>query len=276
MKASGYNIRWKKMKYRWQILKTSIINTFQHETAYFAENWTNLFSTVFYTAAMLLFINVLYSNVKTFAGYTFNEMMFLSFVGQMGFYISWGIFDQNDDLLMDDIQKGTLDFVLIKPVPSLFFVSFRRIALVSTLRDGVPTLVVLGSLVQWSALPFGFTNTIFGTLIFICGLVLWHCIRFLLIFPAFWLGNAKGIYSVSYKLTETNNLPLQGYGNGFRIFFSVVVPILFLSAISGSVMLGKSDGGTMLFYAFFVTTIFLAILNLAWKSALKNYTSASS
>jgi ABC-2 type transport system permease protein len=274
MKGSAFKT--KEMKYRLQIVKTNIINTFQHETAYFAENWSNLLSTMFYTLALLLFVNVLYANIKTFAGYTRNEMLFLVFIGQLGFYTGWGIFAESIEMLNDDIQKGTLDLVLIKPVPSLFFITFRWFPIVSMVRDSVPTLIIVFSTINWSALTFTVNNILWGIFIFICGQILWHCIRFLLILPAFWFGNARAVYSLSYTLAETHDLPLEGYSKNLRILFTTVLPIITLAAVSGSVMLGKSNGPFMALQAFFVTIIFIFIINVLWKLALRNYTSASS
>lgn len=264
------------MKYRLQIIKANIVNSFQHETAYFAENWSNFLSTLFYTLALLLFVNVLYSNIKTFAGYTKNEMMFLVFIGQLGFYIGWGLFSESIEILNDDIQKGSLDFILIKPVPSLFFVTFRWFPLVSMLRDSVPTMIVIFYLIDWKSLALSAVNIWPGIFIFICGQVLWHCIRFLLVLPAFWFGNAKAVYSIAYTLSETHDLPLEGYTKSMRILFTTILPIIILAAVSGSVMLGKSNGPVMALWSFAVTCIFVFIINVLWKIALRNYTSASS
>ena len=75
------------------ILKANTIFTLQKETAYWANNWASVFSTLFYTLTMLLFINVLYANVTLFVGYTKQEMLLfffsLFYLGQhLRFYIS--------------------------------------------------------------------------------------------------------------------------------------------------------------------------------------------
>ncbi len=264
------------MKYRLQIIKTNLINSFQHETAYFAENWSNFLSTLFYTLALLLFINVLYSNVKTLAGYSKNEMMFLVLVGQIGFYFGWSMFAQSVEILNDDIQTGALDFILIKPVPSLFFVSFRWFPVISMLRDSIPTLLVIISLIDWHSLNLVGTNVLFGIFIFACGQIIWHCIRFLLVLPAFWFGNARAIHSIAYALEDSHNLPLEGYTKNIKILFTIIIPIIVVGAVTGSVMLGKSNGLFMSAQSFLVTLVFVFIINVLWKVALRNYTSASS
>ncbi|MFA5291055.1 MAG: ABC-2 family transporter protein, partial [Candidatus Paceibacterota bacterium] len=116
-----------KLKIYWRILRANLINTFQTETAYFGNNWGNMISTIIYVTVQILFINVIYSRVNTFAGYDKNEMYFLLFIGQFGFYLLWGISEMNNQTLIKDINRGSLDFLLVLPVPSLWYVTFRKI-----------------------------------------------------------------------------------------------------------------------------------------------------
>lgn len=264
------------MRYRLSLVKINIINTFRHETAYFGENWSNILSTVFYTLALILFVEVLYSNVNNFAGYSKNEMMFLIFIGQLAFYSGWGMFSDNIEKLNEDIKTGALDFILIKPVPSLFFVSLRWFPILTTLRDSVPTLSIIFLIVDWTSLHLNPLNLFYGGIIFICGQVVWHCLRLILVFPAFWFGDASRILSITYVLQETYNLPFEGYVKSLRILFTTVLPIIISGAVCGSVILGKSDGFLMAGEALAVIVVFLFITNWLWKASLKRYTSASS
>ena len=264
------------MIYRLKILSANIVNTFQRETAYFFENWTNLLSTIFYTLTMLLFVDILYANITTLAGYSRNEMLFLVLVGQIAYYTGWGIFAENTEMLNEDIRTGTFDFVLIKPVPSLFFISFRRIPIISMLRDSVPTLIIIFLLINWRDVFITPGNMLWGIFVFICGQIIWQCLRTLFVLPAFWFGNAKYIFSITYALGETHNLPFEGYPRGLRILFTTIIPVAIASAMSGSVMLGKSSGPLMAVWAFAATAAFMFIINWLWKMGLRNYTSASS
>jgi len=264
------------MKHKIQIILANIKNTFQHETAYFTESWSNILSTVFYTITLLIFINILYTNIDTFAGYSKNEMFFIVFIGQLTFYIGWGIFAGNIEILSDDIYNGTLDFILLKPVSSIFFVSLRKLPIVSAIRDGLPNILTIVILINWSALSLNTINIIWGIIIFIMGQIIWHCIRFILILPSFWLGSAKQFWGVSYELQDTHNVPFEGYVRGLRIFFSTVLPILIVNAMSVSVMLNRSSGMIMTVWATLVAIVFLIIINWLWKISLRNYTSATS
>ena len=264
-----------KIKNYWRIWRANLVNTFQGETAYFGNNWGNLISTVFYTAVQILFINVLYSRVPSFAGYSKNDMYFVMFVGQAGFYFLWGWSEMNNRLLIEDIKKGALDFLLVLPVPSLWYVTFRKIPLLTIARDGFPNLILIAALINWSQLSFTWFSLVMGVIIFILGQIAWSGFNFLLVLPVFWEGESKQIYSLSYALRDTDNVPWEGYRPVFQFSLSILIPTLILSAIPVSVILGKSNAWQMLTLAFCVALFFSLLKIRLWKFALKNYTSAS-
>ena len=102
------------------------------------------------------------------------------------------------------------------------------------------------------------------------------CIRFIFVLPVFVFGSANNFFGLAYDLQDTHNLPFEGYTKSLRIFFSTVVPIIIVNAMSVSVMLGRSNGILMTLWAFVVMTVFLFIIIKLWSVSLRNYTSASS
>jgi ABC-2 type transport system permease protein len=264
-----------KIKVYLRILRANAVNTFQSETAYFGNNWGNLISTVIYVAVQILFVNVIYSRVSTFAGYNKNEMFFLLFIGQFSFYLLWGWSEINNRILIEDIRKGALDFLLVLPVPSLWYVTFRKIPLLTVARDGLPNIILIAFLVNWSQLPLTLFHLILGVIIFIFGQIAWEAFNFLLVLPVFWTGEAKQIYSLSYNLRDNNQIPWEGYRPFFQFSLSFFVPTLLLSSIPTSVMLGKASALYLLPITFLIALMFVLVKKELWDLALKNYTSAS-
>ena len=256
-------------------MRANLINTFQTETAYFGNNWGNMISTIIYVTVQILFINVIYSRVNTFAGYDKNEMYFLLFIGQFGFYLLWGISEMNNQTLIKDINRGSLDFLLVLPVPSLWYVTFRKIPLLSVARDGLPNIIIIFFLIDWSNIHVSLINFILGLIVFVFGQIAWESFNFLLVLPAFWTGEAKQIYSLNYNLRDNNQIPWEGYTPFFQFSLSFFVPTLLLSSIPVSIMLGKASALYLLPFTFFITLMLLMIKKKLWDLALKNYTSAS-
>lgn len=260
---------------RWSIFTANTINTFHQETAYFANNWGGLLSTVFYTATLLLFINILYSNISIFAGYNKNTMMLLVFISQLSFYIAWFWSNDNLTLLYESVRDGKFDLVLVKPVPAEFFSVSQKISILVVMEVSLPNLILLATLIKWSQLPLNIMSCFFGALIFLFGQIIWHCFRFLFYMPVFWYGEAKRISSIPSAF-ESSNIPFEGFNGSLRFIFTIIIPVLLVSQLSVSVVLGKSNGPKMFLLSLIVAIIFLILKSYFWKKALKNYTSASS
>ena len=272
MKLSEYK---KALNLRLNILKINLVNTWQIETAYFSENWGNLLSTVMYTLTFVLFVNVIFANVNELAGYTKNEMLFFSMMAQLNFYlIYFWSFNNVEDMIVD-VNKGNLDMVLTKPLPGLFYVSTRRLNALSILRDSIPPLAILITVIDWSTLHFSAWKILAAFLIMIFGQLAMNTFLFLLALPAFKYGEATEFLGLGFPLTG-NDIPYEALTKTLRVFFSTVVPAFISAGISASVLLGKTDALTMVLFSFVVATFAMGVKIFTWKWALKSYTSASS
>lgn len=264
------------IKDRLSLLKTNAINSYRVQTAYFFENWASLASTTFYVLTMLLFIKIVYSNVNSFAGYAENEMIFLILFGQLNFYTDW-IWNTNNILsLIESVRSGELDLILSKPIPSLFFVTFRDISLINRLKDGIPNLLLITILIDWGNINTTWDKVIVGLLIFLCGQIAWHCFRFLFALPVFFIGQSGQLFQISGTLGSTNDIPFEGFTGKLRTVFISIIPALITAQMSVSVILGKSNQYVMLLVALSVTIFFLILKQIGWIISLKHYSSASS
>lgn len=264
------------IKDRLQLIILGIINSYRIQTAYFFENWASLLSTGFYTLSMLLFIKVIYSNVKLFAGYTENEMLFLVLLGQLSFYTDWLWSSNNISLMIESVRTGELDLILSKPLPALFYITFRDISIINRIKDCLPNVILLSLLVRWSQIHTSLDKVVVGILIFVCGQIAWHCFRFLFALPVFFMGQSNQVFHVSGTLSNTNNIPLEGFTGSLKAIFVSVIPVLISAQMGASVILGKSNPIYMLGLAVSTAVVFLILKRLGWIIALRNYSSASS
>lgn len=268
----------KYIKERINLLKISIINTFQNETAYNAETWSSLLSTTFYTISYIIFVDVIFSNTKLVAGYDHNQMLFFFFVTQISAYLFFAIIMSNIDQLIEDVNNGGLDLILTKPIPSLFFILTRKIKTLTILRDGFPPMLIVTILINWHDLNLSFSGILFGILLFIFGFICVYSILLIFALPAFWIGESSNIYglAIEFFLGADSTIPFEGYGKQFKFAVLIFIPSIFMGGVSTSVMLGKSSPLMMIVFAAIITFIVFLVMNFLWNLALRNYTSASS
>lgn len=264
---------------RVDILHANTLFSFQKDTAYWADNWTSVLSTTFYTISMLLFINVLYTNVNTIVGYTKNDMLLFFLIGQMSFYLTWSISAQNMQEFIEDVNQGNLDLMLTKPIPALFYITFKRVRIVSSLlRDGIPpTLAVLFS-IDWSLFHFSIPTIITATLVFFLGQICLHVVQFISVLPVIWQGESGNIFKLGFDIENYAGrfIPNEGFPLPYRIVFGIFIPVLISTGFTTSILLQKINAKPLLLITVVGTVLALFMRQWLWNIAIRNYTSASS
>ncbi len=272
MKQSVFNL-WHQLKLLW----TFTVFSYQTETFDRTNNWANIISTTFYILSQTIFITVIFANVTTIASYTRSEMLFFVFLAQLGYYLSWLIQGNLKDLV-DFVNTGRLDNLLLRPTSALFYVTFRKIRLFSTLRDAIAPTVFMILVINWPSLHLQLETLIIGIVILVLGQICVHCLFFLAVLLVFWLGESSTIFSlvadVDYLIGKT--IPLEGFATNLRLVLTTLVPILISAGVSTSVILGKTLPYPALLSAIGVTILALVVRQYAWNLAIRAYSSASS
>ena len=274
MKLSEFK---REIRLRLTLIRANTVFTFQQETAYWANNWTSILSTTFYMISTIISIDVVYNNVKLVAGYHRDQMLLFLLIGQSVYYIGWAI-QGNLDELISSVNRGNLDLILAKPVPSLFYAQFRRIKIFSSFRDGlVPTIAVVWA-INWQMLSISWQNALWGILIAIMGMIISNIIFLLSTLPVFILGESSGLLdaSKSFEYTSGHMVPYEGFTSNMRLVFTYIFPSLISAGIATSVMLGKTSTVPLIYGVLVVAIVFLLLRLVMWKRVLRTYTSASS
>ncbi len=260
------------------ILKASIVYSFQQETAYWLNNWGNLVSTSIFIITQVLFINIIFYNVTEIAGYNKNEILFFTLVGQFWFYIFVGILLKNLDRFNRNVNTGYLDLILIKPVPSLFYVNFNTMPLLGLLRDALPPTLILASVINWSGLTISLGSLLAGLFIVVLGIICTNCIELIATLPAFWIGESSslGAVALDFEYSAGHQFPLEGWEEPLKTIFITILPVGLSSGLGSSVMLAKTSPFPAVFIAIFATGLFLFLRSFLWHKALNHYSSASS
>lgn len=178
----------------------------------------------------------------------------------------------NLNKIVVQVQEGTLDFVLLKPISSQFWLSTRTIS-----PWGIPDLVFgLGVIIYaGSRLGVGLERYLYGLLPLVCGAISLYSLWFMLGATSIWFVKIYNVTEVLRGLLEAGRYPIAAYPAAYRIFFSFVVPVAFLTTVPAQTLLQRSGGFWLLGAVTFAAGLFLAS-RLFWQFALRFYTSASS
>ncbi|MDJ0795767.1 MAG: ABC transporter permease [Calothrix sp. MO_167.B12] len=213
-----------------------------------------------------------YSKGYTFAGWSWSEALIVVgiFTLLQGFSATFLV--PNLNRIVRHVQEGTLDFILLKPIRSQFWLSCHTVS-----PWGLPD-IIFGSIIIGYAgekLGLGWSNYLLGLPPLFCGLVILYSLWFMLGATSIWFVKIYNVTEVLRGLLEAGRYPMVAYPVAYRFFFTFVVPVTFLTTVPAEALLGRVQttgliGAALLAIGlFFVSTIF-------WRFALRFYTSASS
>jgi ABC-2 type transport system permease protein len=225
-------------------------------------------------AVTLVPVLVVFGATPNVAGWTFPEMMLVLgwFVALKGFLE--GAISPSLTNVIEHVRKGTLDFVLLKPVDAQLLVSlakiepWRAIDLLGAIAIFVYAFRKLGhhpTLLQVS-LAFG--------LLFAALLVL-YSIAILVVSIAFFAVRVDNLLYLFQSIFDVARWPSSVFRGGLALVFTYILPLALMTTYPALALLGKLSPGTTI-GALAGTLLFAAFARLVWRLSIAKYTSASS
>lgn len=220
----------------------------------------------------LFSLSLFYRNDYTFAGWSWEQALIVLGIFTLLQGVSGTFLIRNLNRIVDQVQEGTLDFVLLKPISSQFWLSTRIISL-----WGLPDLVFGGAIIFYAGNKLGLTLTNYLTSIIplLLGITTLYSLWFMLGATSIWFVKIYNVTEVLRGLLEAGRFPIIAYPVAYRFFFTFIVPVAFLTTVPAEAMLGRVEIPWLLGAVGLGVGLFLAA-SAFWRLALRYYTSASS
>src|SRR3989338_4594609 len=225
---------------------------------------------VFHVISVLL----LTSTVSRIYGWTSQELIILT----ASFSFLWGFFHfffaPNFEDIPDIIDRGDLDFILLKPIDSQLFLTLQKInfsAFIRTLIGIVVLFIVINGL-QLHITMLQILSYLFTVFM---GLILIYSLWFFVSTFIIWFPRLSNLTAFLFLISGISRYPpeiLQGTG---QFIFLFLLPIFLFVSIPTKVLLHKALSGELLLLFLCMVGFFL-LARYFWKFALRHYTSASS
>ncbi len=252
----------------WLELRTSLALAMQYRTDFVTDGFVEVFWTI--TAIVPLF--VVYRSRPVVAGWTFGEALMVT-----GFFtllqgVLEGAINPSMTLVVEQIRKGTLDFVLLKPKDAQFLVStarvlpWRAVNLVTaaglfaygfvclkrapTLSDVAVALVVLGASIS-----------------------ILYALWMLAVSLAFYVVRVDNLTVLFGAVFDAARWPASVFRGFFHVLFTFVIPLAVMTTFPADALLGRASLAEVLGAAG-AAVCALAVSRLVWTRAVGHYTSA--
>lgn len=213
-----------------------------------------------------------YRTGYTFQGWRWEEALIVLGIFTLLQGFSSTFLAPNLNRIVDHVQKGTLDFVLLKPISSQFWLSIHTLS-----PWGLPDIIFGGILIGYAGSRLGITlsDYLISAIPLVFGLGSLYSLWFMLGATSIWFVKIYNVTEVLRGLLEAGRYPMVAYPIAYRFFFTFIVPVAFFTTVPAEAMLGRVQIGWVVGAGLLALGL-LTITRFFWNFALRFYTSASS
>jgi ABC-2 type transport system permease protein len=253
----------------WLFTRVSV----QDSAAYRMDFFAHIVVTLLNFSAEIMGLWIIFHNTGSLNTWGVYEMLvllgvFRSMNGIIGMVIA-----PNMRLIMDDIREGKLDFILIKPINTQFYASFRRV-IVWRLVDivlGMTLVVVACSKLSASIGP---GKVLMFIVMLAAGAVVIYSFWLVLGTLAFWLTRVNNMEMVFWNVFEAGRYPVEIYRPSVRFGLTYIVPLAFITTFPAAALVGRAETNGVALAVFFAAASFVAA-SAFWRYGLRHYSGAS-
>jgi ABC-2 type transport system permease protein len=257
----------------WRIYRTFFVSSFARELEFRANFIAKVGQNIIWLGFFILILLVVYGKTNSVAGWSRGDAFVLAATCFFMNAVFQALFMSLNEI-PEQVRKGTLDFVITKPIDTQFWVSTRKFNFdqVGTLFAGL-VMIAYGAvsagihpdLIQWLA---------YFTLIF-ASTVIFYSFNLMLMTTGIWLVRVDNLWVLGDTVMQVARYPLDIYASGLRAMLTFVVPLAFLATIPARQLKDHFDPA-MLMLGIVWALAFFAISRWFWNFALRHYGSASS
>jgi ABC-2 type transport system permease protein len=172
------------------------------------------------------------------------------------------------------VNRGDLDYHLLRPVSSLFFLSLRDFAV----NSFVNLLMALGILV-WALASYPEPLSAMALVAYggamLLGVVIHYVTLMLFTLPVFWMQGGSGMRDLFYVVDRFAGRPDGLWRGGLRRILTTIVPMALVASFPTRVLF-EDARGSLLVHMLAVAAAGFAVLLFVWRRGLAAYGSASS
>ena len=253
-----------------KFLQTSLASELEYKTNILVDLITAILSLI----GSIFLLSIFFQNNSSIGGWEFDQALIIQGIYTIlnGITNTW--FNPNLTEIVKHIREGTLDFVLLKPVDSQFYISLKKIAPSGFLE------IILGFCLLSYCIGINQININLGFMLLsittlFCSIVILYSLWFLISTTTIWFVKTWNATEVLRSFLYLGRFPLNSFSFSLRIFFSIFIPIAFITSIPSEVFLGISKSWEICLEVI-VAVVFLYTSRKFWLFALKFYSSASS
>jgi ABC-2 type transport system permease protein len=249
-------------------LKAATLLSLQYRLDFFVQ----ALMALFWSGIALVPLLVLFSMRTGVAGWSAHEALLV-----VGFFMALkgvlvGVIQPALGNVVEHIRKGTLDFLLLKPVDAQLLLSTSKLEL----PRAVDVIAGFG-LVAWAlhaghVAPAGHLWLLCGLLL-LCALAILYAMWIMVVSLAFYVVKIDNLSYLIVTTFDAARWPASVFRGLLAIVFTFVIPLALMTTYPALALLGRIRWHEVA-TAFALALVFLLLSRLIWLRALRAYTGA--
>ncbi len=233
-----------------------------------------IFMDIIYYIVNIAFYRIIFLHTSLLGGWN-EEQLMVFIAGYLAIdALQMTLFSNNMWWLPIFINRGDLDYYLIRPVSSLFFLSLRDFAANSFVNLGFALGILIWAIRNYSA-PVSAGQIAFFGLLLIMGTFMYYLVRMVMVIPVFWTHSARGFEQIFWNFTKFMERPDRIFTGWVRWILVTILPFSLMASYPARLFL--EDFSPIIFgHLILVTLAFFGLVVFLWNKALRAYSSASS
>jgi ABC-2 type transport system permease protein len=257
-----------------RVWRACLRNCFARELEFRSSFVLTVISTLFSATFSIVLAAQVFTNVQEIAGWDLDRMFVLtgSFLIVRG--LCAGFCQPNMQKLSELVNKGELDFVLVRPISSQFLVSIRYVNFGALVTTVVGVAYVLIGVARLGLTP-GIVAVAAFVLTMMTAFASIYALWFMSVTLALWSGRINNISSLFDAVLILGRMPSDVYRGAISVLLTLVLPIAAAATLPSKALLGILEPAIVP-YQLVLSVVLLWASHWFWNFSLRRYTSASS
>ena len=252
-----------------KIFKLSLSKTHTYK----AEVLANIVRVFIVVIPQIIAIYSLYGRSSEYAGWKMEESFLVLGIFNLVNYLGWSFFSINLGRLDEKIDNGEWDFLMLKPLSTIFSASFIDFFVYNLVLAFSGIVFIVYYLLK-TTYSFSLDDIAKMIIIIFIALVIWFSIS--LIASSFsFVKTHTGFVDLVKSIFNISRFPINTWPSVIQILFYTIIPIGFISTIPAEVITGKLSWEAVGISAL-IALFFLLFSKKIWNINISKYSSTGS
>ncbi|MFB6244746.1 MAG: ABC transporter permease [Candidatus Nanohaloarchaea archaeon] len=236
----------------------------------------NSLSQMLNLGTSLLFLTLIFTQVETIRGWTFNQMLFLAGVGGVAMNVHhiflFNVYNLGDEYVL----TGDLDRYKLRPLNVLFQVYADQVR-----DESLPKLITNLALIAYagSRIEAGILsaeNVLYAVPALFSAVLVFGAVYLFFASLSFWTGRSKPIIWLVFRVSDFRRYPYSIYSKSIKILLVTLMPLAFASFFPATFFLGKPGWDLWQLASLAAGPFFYSLAYGFWRFGLSRYSSTGS